>query len=432
MSGSTNSSNVIGSGSDSITLNMAEDQALGVDAEFTVNVDGQQIGGVQTVTASQSAGQTQAFTFDGNWAPGTHNVTVTFVNNFIYPGMSGDRNVFVDGVSYNGQSVSNATTEISQTPFFPPNSTTGNNYGNAVFAVNDTTPIPSGAASTPTTSPAPVSVGSGPDTLVLNMAEDPFQGDAQFTVSVDGQQIGGVQTTSAVVDQGQFQEFDVHGNFGQGGHQVSIDYLNDTVGGFYPAGTPGLPPGGPWALDTEDRNLYVMGMSLNGGQPTSGAPWEISSDGTATFDVGAGNNPSATAYNSGLFASDGAAATSENAAIPPGSLAPGASSSGSSSGMSFVAPSSGSSSSAAPSTVAASAPASGSTGSSTTTASDPAPSVASAASGTGSTPSPQDFSVPSGAGSSGGSTNASSGWSGHQWWGSHDTAHVAGSFHQHG
>jgi hypothetical protein len=413
---------------------MAEDQALGVDAQFTVNVDGQQIGGVQTVTASQSAGQTEAFTFDGNWAPGAHNVTVTFVNNFIYPGMSGDRNVFVDGVTYDGQSVSNATTEISQTPFFPPNSTTGNNYGNAVFGVNDTTPIPSGAASTPTTSPAPVSIGSGPDTLVLNMAEDPFQGDAQFTVSVDGQQIGGVQTTTAVVDDGQFQEFDVHGNFGAGGHQVSIDYLNDAVGGFYPAGTPGLPPGGPWALDTEDRNLYVMGMSLDGGQPTAGAPWEISSDGTATFDVGAGTNPSATAYNSGLFASDGAAATSDNAAIPPGSLAPAASSTGSSSGMSFVAPASSSTSSAASSgsTSAASAPSGGSTGSSTITASAPAPSVASAASGTGSTPSPQDFSVPSGTGSSGSDPSGSTGWSGHHWWGSHDTAHVAGSFHQHG
>jgi Ca-dependent carbohydrate-binding module xylan-binding len=433
MSGSTNSSNVIGSGSDSITLDMAEDQALGVDAQFTVNVDGQQIGGVQTVTASQAAGQTEAFTFDGNWAPGTHNVTVTFVNNFIYPGMSGDRNVFVDGVSYDGHSVSNATTEISQTPFFPPNSTTGNNYGNAVFQVNDTTPIPSGAASTPTTSPAPVSIGSGPDTLVLNMAEDPFQGNAQFTVSVDGQQIGGVQTTSAVVDDGQFQEFDVHGNFGQGGHQVSIDYLNDAVGGFYPAGTPGLPPGGPWALDTEDRNLYVMGMSLDGGQPTSGAPWEISSDGTATFDVGAGTNPSATAYNSGLFASDGAAATSDNAAIPSGSLAPGASSTGSSSGMSFVAPSTTSSGTTASSDPSGGSTSTSSSGGSSTSASAPAPSVATAASGTGTTPSPQDFTAPSTSSSSGSDPSGSTHGSGHQWWGNHDTAHVAGStFHQHG
>jgi len=200
MSGST--SNVIGSGSDSLTLNMAEDQALGVDAEFTVNVDGQQIGGVQTVTASQSAGQTEAFTFEGNFAPGTHDITVTFVNNFIYPGLSGDRNLYVDGVTYDGQTVSDTSTPIYQNPLFPPNSADGNNYGNAVFSVNDTTAVPAGASSTPTTTPAPVSVGSGPDTLVLNMAEDPYLGDAQFTVSVDGQQIGGTQTTTAVVAQG--------------------------------------------------------------------------------------------------------------------------------------------------------------------------------------------------------------------------------------
>ena len=95
MSGSTSNSNIIGSGSDSITLDMAEDQAQGTDAEFTVNVDGQQIGGVQTVTASQSAGQTEPFTFEGDWAAGNHDVTVTFANNFIYPGLSGDRNLYV-------------------------------------------------------------------------------------------------------------------------------------------------------------------------------------------------------------------------------------------------------------------------------------------------------------------------------------------------
>ena len=60
MSGST-SNNYIGSGSDTITLKMSEDQAQGVDALFTVNVDGQQIGGVQSVSASHSSGQDQTF-----------------------------------------------------------------------------------------------------------------------------------------------------------------------------------------------------------------------------------------------------------------------------------------------------------------------------------------------------------------------------------
>ena len=283
---------VIGNGSDSIDLKMAEDQQGGQDAEFTVNVDGQQIGGVQSVSASQSNGQTEDFIFNGNYDTGTHNIAVTFVNNWSYPGTPGDRNLYVDGVTYDGQTVSNTTSPIYESPMFPPNSTEGNVWGNAVFQVNDTTP--SNGATNDTTTPGAVSVGSGSDTLVLNMAEDAYQGDAQFTVAVDGQQIGGVQTTTAIVAQGQAQEFDVHGNFGGGGHNVTVTFLNDKIGAFYPAGTPGLPAdGGPWAEDDTDRNLYVMGAKLNGGPSASGAPWELSNNGSYDFSVTAGNNPNA-------------------------------------------------------------------------------------------------------------------------------------------
>jgi hypothetical protein len=337
---------------------VAEDQALGVDAEFTVNVDGKQIGGVQTVTAAQSSKQTDTFTFKGNWAPGSHDVTVTFANNFIYPGLSGDRNLYVDGVSYDGQTVSNATTPIYQSPLFPPNSTVGNIDGNAVFSVNDTSGIPSGAASAPTTTPGPVSVGSGADTLMLQMAEDAYQGDAQFTVSVDGKQVGATQTTTAIVSQGQAQEFDVHGDFGPGSHTVSVDFLNDKIGAFY--------PGTQWAVDTTDRNLYVMGASLNGGAPASGTPWELSSDGSKDFSVTAGT---------------GSSATSDNATVSAGSLG-----AGSSGGMNFIAGSTTDSSSS---------------GSGDNTAAPaPAPAL---------TPTTQDFSVPSATMSSGGDSGSSGG-----------------------
>src|SRR5689334_15611466 len=111
MSGSTGN-NVNSSGSDSIVLNMSEDQAAGEDAQFTVNVDGRQVGGVQAVTADHSSGQTQQFTFQGDWQPGSHDVTVSFANNFMYPGTSGDRNLYVNSVSYDGNNVSNGTTPI--------------------------------------------------------------------------------------------------------------------------------------------------------------------------------------------------------------------------------------------------------------------------------------------------------------------------------
>ena len=400
MSGSTNSSIIIGSGTDSITLNMAEDQAQGVDARFTVNVDGQQVGGVQTATASQSAGQTNTFTFNGDWGPGPHNVTVTFANNFLYPGTAGDRNLYVDGVTYDGRTVSNTITPIYQSPLFPPNSNQGNVYGNATFEVNDTTPLPAGFTGNRTTTPAPVTVGGGADTLVLNMAEDPYQGDAQFTVSVDGQQVGGVQTTTAVVGQGQSQEFDIKGNFGAGTHDVAVTFLNDKVGGYYPAGTPGLPATGQWALDTADRNLYVMGMSLDGGAPAAGAPWELSSDGTQTFSVTADNNPSATGAGSGLFASDGAAATGNNAAITSASLTAGTKTSG------F-----GTSSGAA-------------TGTSMGTTPAAAPGFSGAAPGT------QDFSVPTAATNTGTMTGTPPGSSAALWT-LRQPAYVSGATHHH-
>lgn len=427
MSGSTSNNNIIGSGSDSIVVNMAEDQAQGINAEFTLNVDGQQIGGIQTVTASQSAGQTEAFTFEGNFAPGSHDVTVTYPNNFIYPGETGDRNVYVDGLTYDGQTVSNTTTPIYTSPLFPPNSTAGNYYGNAVFTVNDTTSVPAGASSTPTTTPAAVSVGSGPDTLALNMAEDPYNGDAQFTVSVDGQQIGGTQTTTAVVSQGQFQEFDVHGNFGPGNHTVAVTFLNDAVGGYYPAGTPGVPDfGGPWALDSQDRNLYVMGASLDGGPAASGLPWEQSGDGTTTFTVAAGSNPSATATSSGLFATDGAAATSDNAAIPPESLAAATTSSGSASGMTLLASSTTPTTAASTTTSTSSTPASTSTGTTT----DPTPTVAAATAGTTQTTS--DFSVPSTTSSSGSDPTSTASQSTGNWLSTHQNAQGGSWAYHHG
>ncbi len=41
------------------------------------------------------------------------------------------------------------------------------------------------------------------------MSEDPYQGDAQFTVAVDGKQVGGTFTTTAVSYYGQQQAFNL-------------------------------------------------------------------------------------------------------------------------------------------------------------------------------------------------------------------------------
>ncbi len=285
-------SDVIGSGSDTLVFQMSGDAdgPAGVSSsypEFTVNVDGQQIGGLQTVTASHAAGEDQTFTFQGNYAQGPHTVTATFANNNGTPGDKsnvddgGDRNVYVDNLTYDGQQVTNGTAPIYESPLYPPNGTDTVHPGNAVFTVNDTTPVPAGAPSTPTTTPSPIDYGSGPDSLTLNMAEDPYAGDAQFNVAVDGKQVGGTFTTTAVQWEGQEQAFNLQGDWGSGAHTVSVTYLSNTAGAFDAQGN---------AYDNVDQNLYVHSISYDGVQ-ASGAPWELYSDGTQDFNVAAGGQP---------------------------------------------------------------------------------------------------------------------------------------------
>jgi hypothetical protein len=110
-----------------------------------------------------------------------------------------------------------------------------------------------GSATTAGTGPASVGSGSGASTggahtLTLKVSEDAYQGNAQFTISVDGQQIGGTQTATASHAAGQDQAFNVAGSFQIGRHIVSVNFLNDASGG----------------TATTDRNLYVDGAALDG------------------------------------------------------------------------------------------------------------------------------------------------------------------------
>ena len=109
------STTTIGSGSDRLILQMSEDAWNG-DAQFTIQVDGKQIGDTQTATAFHSAGQTQALTVLGTFA-GAHTATVTFLNDAYGGTSSTDRNLYVNSASFNGANVSGASlTEYSAGP----------------------------------------------------------------------------------------------------------------------------------------------------------------------------------------------------------------------------------------------------------------------------------------------------------------------------
>jgi hypothetical protein len=112
--------------------------------------------------------------------------------------------------------------------------------------------------------------------LVLGISEDAYQGDAQFTVSVDGKQLGGTFTTTALHASSASQNFTFKGDFGSGQHTVAVNFLNDAWGGS--AAT--------------DRNLYVNAITYNGA--ATGQSAELANTGAKTFTVSGGTTPSVT------------------------------------------------------------------------------------------------------------------------------------------
>ncbi len=123
---------------------------------------------------------------------------------------------------------------------------------------------------TSTNSVPAVSVGTGPDGIELWVAEDAWQGDAQYTVSVDGQQVGNTMTAAASYAAGQRQVVTLRGNWGAGPHTLSVDYLNDANAG----------------TSETDRNLYVDHVAYDGKRSGPNALYLLSG-GIQSLTVGA-------------------------------------------------------------------------------------------------------------------------------------------------
>ena len=236
-----------GSGSDTLVLSMSEDAYQG-DAKFTVTVDGRQLGGTYTATAPHAAGGSQNFTFMGDWASGTHTVAVNFLNDAWGGTAATDRNLYVNGISYDGAATGQSAALMGAGP--------------KSFALTDGTAVPAAVT------------GSGSDSLVLEISEDAYLGNAQFTVAVDGRQLGGTFTATALHGSGASQAFVFKGDFGPGAHAVAVKFLNDAW-----AGTPAT-----------DRNLYVDSVTYRGANTTQSAA--LLSAGARIFAVSGGTTPS--------------------------------------------------------------------------------------------------------------------------------------------
>ncbi len=210
----------VGTGLGCLMLQMSEDSFEGGDAQFTVSVDGQQRGGVMTVTASHAFGQTQAFPLKGNYGTSKHVVTVNFLNDA--SGSDGDRNLYVTSATINGMAIQSAVlTELRNGP----------------QSFNFTAkPL------------QPITIGTGPDVLAFNISDVPQTLNARYIILVDGVAQGSAQVATALHNYGQTQPVSVFGNFGPAAHTVSVSFTN----GALPAAT------------TDPVDLYVDALSYNG------------------------------------------------------------------------------------------------------------------------------------------------------------------------
>jgi beta-glucanase (GH16 family) len=236
----------LGSGVDTIALSLSEDAYLG-NAQFTVSVDGTQIGGTQTAQASHAAGQSQLFTLMGNFGTGIHTATVNFLNDAYGGTASTDRNMYIDGATVNGTQSSGAQSLTSA-------------GGKSFTFLGSSTAV------------------VGANTLTVKVSEDAWSGDAQFLVTVDGKQVGATNTVTASHAAGASQDFVLTGAWGAGAHDVSITFINDAWGGS----------------SSTDRNLYVNSVSYDG-RTAPGAPAGLFSNGHKTFTVPASSAVTSTA-----------------------------------------------------------------------------------------------------------------------------------------
>lgn len=69
--------------------------------QFNVSMDGIAIG-TGIVSTLHSTGKSQLFTYTGAWATGTHTVTITFFGDAYGGTPALDKNLYVDGMDYNG------------------------------------------------------------------------------------------------------------------------------------------------------------------------------------------------------------------------------------------------------------------------------------------------------------------------------------------
>jgi endoglucanase len=203
---------------ETIVLNMSESYADG-DAEFTVSVNGQQVGGDYQAHGLNASGDAGSVSLTGDWGSGVNDVQVSFINHAY------GRNLYVNSISENGVTYAGTSAALPRN-------------GTDTFAVGGTTATAAGPA----------------DTLTLQLSEDAWAGNALFVLYIDGHVVTTPQVVTALQVSAQTQSFTFSDNLGAGTHTIGLACVNASYG----------PSAG------EQRNLFVNGIELNGSDVFSG------------------------------------------------------------------------------------------------------------------------------------------------------------------
>ncbi|WP_419758723.1 carbohydrate-binding domain-containing protein [Acidisoma sp.] len=221
---------------DTLALQISEDAWKG-DAQFTVSVDGKQVGGDYTASTLHSSGDAGTFLLTGNWGTAVNDVQVSFINDAYGGTPDTDRNLYVNSIAYDGTTYAGTSATMLSS-------------GTDTFAV--------GGATHTAAAPA--------DTVTLSLSEDAWQGNADFVLYIDGKAVTTPQPISALHSANATQAFSFTGNLGAGSHTLGVAFVNDAYGGS----------------SSEDRNLYVNGVTVNGSSIFSGVK-ALDSNGTSSF-----------------------------------------------------------------------------------------------------------------------------------------------------
>jgi hypothetical protein len=222
-----------------IKVAVSEDAWQG-DTQFTVSVDGIRVGGVRTASALHASGDSNIFFLTGHWSTGTtHQVQIQFINDAYGGTMATDRNLYVNSIIFDGVTESGTTAAM-------------NSNGTDSFTIGGAT-----------------KAGSAPaDMLTLKLSEDAWNGNAQFSLFIDGKQISTPQEVVASHSAAAWEAISFTANLGAGFHTIAVAYVNDAWGG----------------TANTDRNLYVNGIDVNGQHFGTGVT-TLMSAGTATFNI---------------------------------------------------------------------------------------------------------------------------------------------------